>query len=153
MIKPSCCAIHILNTKSQLPEWDGKTKSFPSCKAGFIIFHPVMKKILLVQSYGTLWGFPKGHSNQGETPFECALRELKEETGIELPENVDKTTLHLFHNVTYFLCKENVKYSASEIHDTNEISGIAWVCPQCIQQLNITSHVKKFLNKYSKELV
>ena len=28
-----------------------------------------------------LWGFPAGHIDPGETPGECALRELKEEIG------------------------------------------------------------------------
>lgn len=29
------------------------------------------------------WGFPKGHKESGETDIECALREVKEETGID----------------------------------------------------------------------
>jgi 8-oxo-dGTP pyrophosphatase MutT (NUDIX family) len=29
------------------------------------------------------WDLPKGHVDDGETNFECALRELQEETGIE----------------------------------------------------------------------
>ena len=30
------------------------------------------------------WGFPKGHAEPGETPRESALRELKEETNLEV---------------------------------------------------------------------
>ena len=29
-----------------------------------------------------LWNFPKGHLEDGETPFEAAVREFKEETGV-----------------------------------------------------------------------
>ena len=29
------------------------------------------------------WGFPAGHIQSGETPFECALRELDEEIGTD----------------------------------------------------------------------
>lgn len=41
--------------------------------------------VLLIQ-HGTAgyWGFPKGHTEQGETPKETAVRELKEETGLDV---------------------------------------------------------------------
>jgi 8-oxo-dGTP diphosphatase len=31
-----------------------------------------------------LWGFPAGHIRQGETPGQCALRELREEIGEDI---------------------------------------------------------------------
>lgn len=31
-----------------------------------------------------LWGFPKGHIEKNETPFETALREFEEETSVKL---------------------------------------------------------------------
>ena len=45
-------------------------------------------KYAMVQGRHTgKWSFPKGHSNEGEKPVECMLREVAEETGIdELPE-------------------------------------------------------------------
>lgn len=32
----------------------------------------------------TLWCFPKGHIEEGETPFQTALREFEEETSVKL---------------------------------------------------------------------
>jgi bis(5'-nucleosidyl)-tetraphosphatase len=45
---------------------------------------PISKtsKVLILRAY-KYWDFPKGHVEDGETPFVAALRELKEETGIE----------------------------------------------------------------------
>jgi 8-oxo-dGTP pyrophosphatase MutT (NUDIX family) len=41
-------------------------------------------KYLLVRSKNGLWGFPKGHMEQGETEHETALREILEETSLNV---------------------------------------------------------------------
>lgn len=41
--------------------------------------------IFLIKSRNSgYWGFPKGKPNPGETPKESAIRELKEETGLDV---------------------------------------------------------------------
>jgi 8-oxo-dGTP diphosphatase len=55
--------------------------------AGGIVFKE--DQVLVVQNTAikdkkiSFWGFPKGHLEKGETTGEAALREVKEETGIE----------------------------------------------------------------------
>lgn len=41
-------------------------------------------KYLLVCEHGGYWVFPKGHMEEGESEHETALREVKEETGLEV---------------------------------------------------------------------
>ena len=41
-------------------------------------------KYLLVCEHGGYWVFPKGHMEAGESEHETALREVKEETGLEV---------------------------------------------------------------------
>ena len=41
-------------------------------------------KYLLVCEHGGYWVFPKGHMEAGETEHETALREVKEETGLDV---------------------------------------------------------------------
>jgi bis(5'-nucleosidyl)-tetraphosphatase len=41
-------------------------------------------EVLIVQLYAGHWGFPKGHGEAGETPLETAVRELEEETGLQV---------------------------------------------------------------------
>lgn len=36
------------------------------------------------------WDIPKGEIEEGETPIQCCLRELKEETGLNLSNEINK---------------------------------------------------------------
>lgn len=47
------------------------------------------------------WVFPKGHPIGQETPKQTALRELKEETGMEVKTLIDKPTFNLNYNFTF----------------------------------------------------
>ena len=54
---------------------------------GGIIFYKTKQntKILLVKNNnGRYWSFPKGHIEDGETEQETAVREIKEETGLDV---------------------------------------------------------------------
>lgn len=54
---------------------------------GAIIFHKTKQntKILLVRNNnGRYWSFPKGHIEEGENEQETAIREIKEETGLDV---------------------------------------------------------------------
>ena len=54
---------------------------------GGIIFYKTRQnvKILLVKNNnGRYWSFPKGHIEEGETEQETAIREIKEETGLDV---------------------------------------------------------------------
>ncbi|MBI5061189.1 MAG: NUDIX domain-containing protein [Candidatus Aenigmarchaeota archaeon] len=62
--------------------------------AGGVVFRG--KKILLIKdSYGR-WSLPKGHIEKGETAEQAALREIKEETGI------DGRIIELLGEIKYF---------------------------------------------------
>lgn len=54
---------------------------------GAVIFHRenCNTKVLLVKNHnGKYWSFPKGHVEKGETEHETAIREIKEETGLDV---------------------------------------------------------------------
>jgi bis(5'-nucleosidyl)-tetraphosphatase len=46
-------------------------------------------EILLVRHGAGHWSFPKGHADPGEQPKETAIRELKEETGLDIVSFLD----------------------------------------------------------------
>lgn len=79
-------------------------KQEKSC--GAIVYHRLdqEEKYLLIQhENGGHWSFPKGHVENDETEVETALREIKEETGINVRLNTD---LRL---KTSYLVKEDVE--------------------------------------------
>ncbi len=49
---------------------------------GFLILRRQPEVSFLLLRHPDRWDLPKGHLDPGETPAECALRELEEETGI-----------------------------------------------------------------------
>lgn len=80
---------------------------------------------------GGHWGFPKGHANEGEEPFEAAIRELKEETSLQIKSEllsqqvlVEQYVFHLDQEciqktVQYFIgevtCRDVAKIDPSEV--------------------------------------
>ncbi len=79
----------------------------------------------LVQgSYTGKWSFPKGHSNEGEQPIECTLREVAEETGIDkLPEPKEYLQIG-YGNYFVFYLEEPIPLIP---RDTHEIMDTKWV--------------------------
>ena len=86
-------------------------------------------KYLVIKSLTGIYGFPKGHVEQGETEEQTALREVFEETEISvtllsgfrveeeypLPQKEDT-----IKQVVYFLgeyCDQEPRYQASELTD------------------------------------
>ena len=49
---------------------------------GFLIVRGQPAREFLLMRHANRWDLPKGHVDPGETEMQCALRELREETGI-----------------------------------------------------------------------
>lgn len=102
-------------------------KKEKSC--GAIIYNNE-NKVLIVKHNEGHWDFPKGHMEKGEDEYQTAIREVKEETSVDIElyknnrytinyspkEDVDKT-------VVFFLAK-----SKSDIlkKQDSEIANIGW---------------------------
>ena len=50
-------------------------------------YHGNIELLLIKHVVGGHWSFPKGHVEPGETETETAIREIKEETGIDVELN------------------------------------------------------------------
>lgn len=131
-------------------------------KSGCFIYDydKTKNKVLLVQSRGQMWGCPKGNLKDNETSIECAIREVKEETGIDIDFNELKESIVIDNKVEYFIYKMKEK----EVHiqqnndiEANDANGIGWFNIDCLDDLikngiiNINQNcrilIKKILQK------
>lgn len=107
--------------------------------AGAVVFKKEGDDILFLVIYSArnkIWGFPKGHLERGETAKEAALREIKEEVGLEdlrfiegFREEIAYETISkrlpfegqtIEKYVTYFLCEaknQDIVVDGREISD------------------------------------
>lgn len=88
-------------------------------------------KVLLIKQIQGNWGFPKGHMEVGETEVETAIREVKEETNLDVEINENKrytleyvTDRNTYKEVVFFIAK---KTSENEKYQESEITAIEWM--------------------------
>lgn len=107
----------------------------------FIHTENPIKKILLVQSYNGKWGPPKGKIELNETSLDCAIRETREETGLNVLNII--TNCKTFNNKWDIY---NIKLPTTTIIDpqSDEITGYGWFSYECvIRNRNLLNHPAK----------
>ncbi len=125
--------------------------------AGIIIFfeHNKKREYLLLHYQSGHWDFPKGHIEKGETKERAALRELKEETGLEVEiiESFEES-LTYFHHLpkTKELSFKTVYFFVGKVEDktvtlSHEHIGYKWLpFEQALEQLTY-NNAKEILQK------
>lgn len=96
---------------------------------GCIVFDK--DKVLLVKHNEGHWDFPKGHMEENETEVQTAIREVKEETNIDVEVNSKhrytinyKPKENVFKEVVFWVAK---KKSEEIIPQDSEIQKVEWV--------------------------
>lgn len=106
-------------------------------------------KYLLLHYEAGHWDFAKGHVEPGETLQQTALRELKEETGLdgEILEGFEERFKYFFRSEGKLVQKEVILFIAKVVSETvtlsDEHTGFAW--------LHIDDALAKLTFKSSKE--
>lgn len=106
---------------------------------------PNRTSFILVQGrYTQKWSFPKGHMNKDEMPYNCALRELREETGLQLSEPIGGKRVGYGMYYT-FQVEEELQLNPA---DKNEIINTKWVTLDEMVTLNVNSDVNAFIKLF-----
>lgn len=67
---------------------------------GLIIFSGD-QRVFMVQNHEKMWGFPKGHREDGETGIQAAIRETLEETGLAIQSYELIGNVSMTHKISY----------------------------------------------------
>ncbi len=98
-------------------------------------------KLLMVRSYGSdAWAIPSGGIEEGETPEECCIREVMEETGYEI-EILDQlflknTVIKGYQVETYYFIVKKCGVSRGISDPDKIIEESAWVSLSEVGNLN-----------------
>ena len=112
-------------------------------------------KVLLIQQTKGHWGFPKGHVEISETEIETAIREVKEETNLDVEINENKrytveyiTDKGTFKQVVLFIAK---KINGDERCQESEVKSMKWMTFEDALKTITYDNVRKLFSKILKE--
>lgn len=113
------------------------------------------EKVLLIQGTEEHWGFPKGHIELDETELETAIREVKEETNldVEIDENRRYTMEYItdkgmYKQVVLFIAR---KISGKEKCQQSEIKLIKWLNYEDAMKTITYNDTRELLKRVWKE--
>ena len=127
-----CCKIYI---KPYIGNKTANTHYRNYKKAGVFIYDPGENRVLLVQSRGHLFGPPKGTLNIGEQDRNCAIREVKEETGLDISyDDFSRATTIKNRAIYYYLEMKWCDIKVQENMKDNDANGITWIKLKCLEK-------------------
>lgn len=123
-----------------------KCKRHKQLKAGAIILDKSRQSILLIKgNYANKWNVPKGSSDDNESIRKTAIREIKEETGVEI--NISKYDIPIkIYKVFLYVTMVNINTKIDPV-DKHEIQDAKWFSISELGELeDKTTLLKKVIN-------
>lgn len=112
---------------------------------------------VLVQERVKSWkglSFPGGHVEPGESFVDSAMREIKEETGLDIRNLKSCGVIHWAHNRNFnryivFLYK-TTDFSGELLSETEE-GRVFWVDPEELKSMNLSSNFAKYIPMFMSD--
>ncbi|MGA4475836.1 NUDIX hydrolase [Ectopseudomonas chengduensis] len=105
------------------------------------------EKILFVRKRKSKWNLPGGRVEQGESPIQAALREMKEETGLSV-DQLRYVSTYQEDNVVHFLFEARPK-TTQKPRPHNEIEDCRWIRAKHLGKENVREPIKSLLKRFA----
>jgi 8-oxo-dGTP diphosphatase len=97
-----------------------------------------------------MWAYPGGNIDEGETPEEALMREVRNETGLKVTvkKKISERTHPQFNvNIKYYECEMVLSGGARPIVDVHEVQSVKWVDPKEVRNY-FTTDIDPKVAKY-----
>lgn len=101
--------------------------------------------------HGNKWGLPAGSVEPNETLEQAVVREVREETGLSLPQNLSylgKVFLRLEKDYVFHSFRAEFQSKPEVILNTREHQDFAWVTPQEVLAFDLITDGEQTLKVY-----
>lgn len=115
--------------------------------AGAVIMDVNMNKLLVVRG-PEKWSLPKGHLEPGEEPHEGAMREIFEETSLQIEITSTYKSKKVRKYIYYYLILQNATQLELTPLDGNEVSEVKWCTREELIAMDCNKQLKYFVDKW-----
>ena|SRR3989338_9338264 len=114
----------LTNIQQYFVQYNKYKKTLPT--AGAIVHYE--NNILLVKNQnGTVYSMPKGKAEKGETLEQTAIREVKEETGLDLTDNITGSNRHTtIQKTRFYIVETDHLLPRFTGYNPREIADVRW---------------------------
>ncbi len=101
----------------------------------------------------SIWSFPKGHVEAGESDWQCAMREFVEETGMYVHVKATPRRFRLGKGI-FFYFDEDMYDLVGTVNpqDTDEVGEVKWMSAEELMTCAVNRYIKLFLESHYPRL-
>lgn len=112
------------NAREYIRQYERYKKSLPT--AGCILLYSDRMAVVKIKC-GEVYSMPKGKQDNGETIMQTAIRETREETGLDLEDTIcESTPFQIIHKTRFYIVELDSEVRFRD-YNRNEISEVVWV--------------------------